>query len=1213
MSFPVPQTPQKPLPGAFIQTPAPSSTYQPNLISQANDRSSVVASQQQYGLQGQGQQRQQPGQVLGRSQQDSLKPIERASRTINETLTQESRYPEIDSYVSRKSTSLQLGSANTSTEGASSDYEISTQLGWAPFQKVKSYNIPDAIFSQYNNAQISTMMGLFANLNHAWVAIDNAFYLWDYTHPDPDLIGFEEQPHNITAVRLVTPRAGVFLPSITHLLVVATTADIILVGLASQAAQGGGQSVVLYSTRLSISIKGMSVNVIEGSATGRIFFAESANDDVYELTYQQEERWFQGRCAKINHTSKGVTAFNPGPIFGFGQKAKPEYIVQMATDDTRELLYTLSSRSTIRVFSTKSNMLVPVVTKASSGISTDLQHLGNSQVELLRPPLSIISIDPIPAEEASRLHLMVTTSTGCRIFLSATSGSAYGAFSRAGSPSAPTSMQVQHIKFPPIDPARLPTEQQNSAQVIPYGNNPNLDNASKALVPTRKAVRYAPGYFFCFVARDQSTDLLFVSAPETGRIARLRENPNLPRYPELGMWPHLGSRAEDIGLVSPRFEASKTPSGFGNELAVQYDKPASEVAILTNTGVHTFRRRRLVDIFASTIKIGGGDEGLEGEIKKFVRCYGPSETASTALAVACGQGLDVTSDARIAKITDPVVLEFARKAFIEHGGKPQINENQLMDQSGPTIDMVRPSARHEGLALYIARLLRSIWKVPIAKEGQSPTTGLLVTPTVSLGKLQNISQYLLALKEFLGSNKSFIDGLAGPDMIARVSTKQEEVALQAEHRALHSLVVLVENIIEGIAFVQVLFEEHISEIISSLSNETRQKVRDLTFEGLFTTINGKDLAKELVKAIVNRNIANGSNVETVAEALRRRCGSFCSADDVIIFKAQELLKRSSEAGSESESGRNLLNESLRLFKEVAGSLTMEQLQWAAQNFTNMQFYAGAIQLALDVAHESDRGNRALAWIQEGRPAQVRESESEVRSFADNVQDPREVAFGSRKRCYNLIHDVITSLEQASSQGPALVDGQYTAAARRRTEAYEVIETSEDEAFQTDLYDWYLSQGRTDRLLEIHSPYIVTYLQRKSVEDVANADLLWRYHTQNGHNHEAARVQLDLAQSNFPLSLDQRIEYLGRAKANASTSTPGVARQTRYQLLREVSDLLDVANIQSDLLQRLKLDPRISAQRLPEVLKELNGSMLPFDVVRSAILTHGVLANKMPVV
>ena len=975
MSVPVPQTPQRPLPGAYIQTPAPNSKYQSNSTSKLNDQSSAAISQQQFPLPGQGlaisQQRQQSGPVLGRPEQEELQPLERASRTINETILQESRYPDLDSYVSRKYTiAHEFPYTKSPAEGASSDYDITTKLAWAPFQKVRSYNIPDTIFSQYNNAQLSTMMGLFADLNHAWVAIDNAFYLWDYTRPDADLIGFEEQPHNITAVRLVTPRAGVFLPSITRLLVIATTAEISLVGLAPQAAVGGGHSVTLFTTRLSISTKGMSVNVIEGSAMGRIFFADSGNDDVYELTYQQEERWFQGRCAKVNHTSKGVTAFSPGPIFGFGHKAKPEYIVQMTSDDSRELLYTLSSQSTIRVFSLRLAGFALVVTKPSSAISTNLQHFANSQVELLRPPLSITSIDPISAQEASRLHLMVTTSTGCRIFMSATSGSLYSAFS-TNSSSGPTSMQVQHIKFPPTDPTRPPADQQASEQMIPYGNNQVVTNTSKALTPTRKAVRYSPGYFFCFVPRDQGTDSLFLSAPDSGRIARLRENPSLPRYPELGLWPHLGSRAEDIGLVSSTLHASNTPSSFGNELAVQYDEPASEVAILTNTGVHTFRRRRLVDIFASTIQTGGGDEGLEGEIKKFIRFYGSGETASTALAVACGQGLDVTLDSRVAKITDPIVLDFARKAFIEHGGKPQFNESQLMDQSGPSIDMVRPSSRHEGLALYIARLLRSIWKAPIVSERQNPTSGFIVFPTINVGKLQDISQYLLALKEFLESNKGLIDGLAGPDALGRVSTKRDEIALQAEHRALHSLITLVENVIEGIAFVQVLFEEQISEIISSLSNEARRQFKDLTFEGLFCTTSGKEIAKELVKAIVNRNIANGSNVETVAEALRRRCGSFCSADDVIIFKAQELLKRSSETGSESEPGRNLLNESLRLFKQIAGSLTMEQLQWAVQNFTNMQFYAGAIQLALDVARESDRGNRALAWIQEGRPAQVR--------------------------------------------------------------------------------------------------------------------------------------------------------------------------------------------------------------------------------------------------
>ena len=155
----------------------------------------------------------------------------------------------------------------------------------------------------------------------------------------------------------------------------------------------------------------------------------------------------------------------------------------------------------------------------------------------------------------------------------------------------------------------------------------------------------------------------------------------------------------------------------------------------------------------------------------------------------------------------------------------------------------------------------------------------------------------------------------------------------------------------------------------------------------------------------------------------------------------------------------------------------------------------------------------------------------------------------------------------------------------------MIDSSEDEVFQNDLYDWYLAQGRTDRLLEIQSPYIITYLQRKSSDDIAHADLLWQYYTQSERYHDAAGVQLALGKSAFDLSLERRIEYLSRAKANASTHVLGGSRQTRQTLLREISDLLDLANIQDDILQRLKGDPRITSQRRPEVVKELNGLIL----------------------
>ncbi|KAL8813920.1 MAG: hypothetical protein Q9223_006823 [Gallowayella weberi] len=1170
-------TPQKPLPGTYIQTPVA------NKLQPFQSRQSTSLSQQQNGLQQQGQalsQQAQSAQNTGqKTENQDIPPIERAAKIVNEALSEESRYPDLDSYIGRESPEQNPEPELTPfAEGISSEYEVTTQPAWAPFQKTKMHPIPDRIFEQYNRAQVSTIMGLFADFNHAWVAIDNAIYLWDYTHPNPDLVSFEEQSHTVTAVRLVKPRAGVFVPSVIRLLVVATTVDIIIIGLSAQPASHGGQSVALYSLKMSAPVKGLDVNVIEGSdSTGRIFFSGRSSDDVYEFTYQQEEKWFQNRCTKVNHTSKGYSTFTPATFFG--QKSQQETVVQMVMDDTRRLLYTLSSKSTIRTFHVKGNgALDLVITKPLGQTLSNVGHM-TSQSELISPSMAIVSISAITAQEATKIHLMASTSTGCRIFMSATSS--YGYYS--SSSNAPTSMQVQHVKFPPADSTNSQQGQSsNSTQVTSYSSTPAINTSSRSLVPTRTAVRYAPGYFLAFVVRDPhaGTDLLFVSGPDSARIARPQDQQRLTRYAELALWLNLGSRAEDIGLATEAFSASSIPEGFGNELAVQFDKPTSEIAILTNTGIHMLRRRRLVDIFAAALRLGGGDEGLEGEVKKFIRHYGPGETASTALAVACGQAFDVASDSRLARILDPDVLEHARKAFIEYGGKPLFNENSMLDQSKPAIDLVQPSPRHRGLSRYISRLVRSIWKTPIIHEIVTVTGGLMIISSASMLKLKEISQDLTKLKEFLDVNRSFIEGLAGPEALGNVKTKQDEVCLQAEHRALHALVVLIDNIIEGLAFVLVLYDEKIEEIVLSLANETRQQVRNLSYEGLCTTPLGKQLAKDLVKAIVNRNILSGSNVETVAEALRRRCGSFCSAEDVVIFKAQEYVKRASEAGADSDVCRDYLNESVRLFKQVTGSLSMEQLHWVVENYVSLQFYAGSIQLCLDKAQESDRGNRALTWIQEGRPS----------------GDKRLETFEFRRRCYDLVHQVILSVEHSRTQSPDMVDGHLTLAGRRREEAADEIETSDDEVFQTDLYDWYLQENRSDRLLEVESPYVITYLERRSSDDIAHADLLWKYYLQNERYQDAAMVQLALSKSQFPLSLDQRINYLGNAKTNASTTRPGIARSARTEVLREVSDLLDVANIQSDLLQRLKGETRITADRRPQVIEELNGAILPLTVL-----------------
>ncbi|KAL1598868.1 hypothetical protein SLS60_008011 [Paraconiothyrium brasiliense] len=1120
-----PATPQRQGPGTFPQTPARPPPFSLGSV----------------------QQQQAPAPIPSQ--------IQLAAKAINRMLDNDNRYPPLEAY---------------SKPGVSGEYELSTNQAWAPFQKLRSYEHPEGMYDQVNEMQMSVDMGLFAEINHAYVAVDNQLYLWDYTARNPELIGFEELKDNITCVKLVKPRAKVFVDSISWLLVIATTAEIHLTAVECQSGPEGVYGVNLYRTGMSVSVRGINVTAIASSAkTGRIFFGESATEDVWELNYQQEEKWFSNRCSKKNHVTSSVAI--PLPSISFGKRAAPVGLSQMIVDDSRNLLYTLSTNSTVKVFHMRTFTTLENVIKRDLGtIRGQVSHLIR-QVPAL-DNLRIVGIDPISAAEADSVSLMLTSSTGVRLYMSATSGG-------WDSTGAPSNMAVMHVRFPPVpaDAQTAPPPNATSTQMQPYQGGTPIGFDSRILTQTVGTFRYAPGTFLCAVEKNPTNPNheLFISSAHTGQLLSERD----PRFTESGQTITLRGKLQDAGLVTPPFSAGH----FGSEYAVQFDLPAAEFAVMTHYGVETVRRRRLVDTFAAIIRYGGGAEGVEADVRRFARHYGLTETASTALAVACGQGTDVGADSRVIPITDPEVTEVARKTFIEYGGKPQITESAAVE--GLSVDNVQPSPRHDGIALYVARLVRSIWDTPIIRETVTPT-GPMLAPNHKIAKLQDIQRSLIRLQQFLDDNKTFIDGLAGPEALGRVSSRREEVELQGENRALTNLLQMINNIVEGIAFSLVLFEERLEEILLLLAPEVRLETRKLTYHALFASSEGKELAKELVKAIVNHNIVKGSNVETVAEALRRKCGSFCSSDDVVIFKASENLKKAADLGANAERGRIQLNDSLRLFEQVAKSLTMEHLSAAVDKYIELEFYAGAIRLALKVAEERDRGNRALSWIKDGQPS----------------GDARQLPYAQRTNCYKLVFKVIEAVDQVSgAQANVEQDGVMSQIGRRKQEAYDQINNSEDEVFQNFLYDWYMEKSWAERLLEISSPYVVDYLKRSSETNPAHADLLWKYYAHYNDYLGAAEVQYQLAKSpTFKLTLEQRIEYLSRAKANASTRIAGFSdsgtrtRQSRQELLRNISDHLDVGNIQDDLLQKIKSDKRLQGARREEVLADLNSAVKPVN-------------------
>ncbi|KAI1775530.1 nucleoporin-domain-containing protein [Hypoxylon cercidicola] len=1162
MAFP--QTPSHALPGAFLHTPAVASRFnsQQDPVRRRLFRENSV-----------------PGQVARFGQDASigvdaptdlaaeqalrslpvqnlppLPPLAKAASYINNALTRDGEYPQLDSYCRQ----------------ISSDYDLThADAAWAPFKKTHMYPIPQNILEQFNRAEVSTVMGLFAELNHAYVTIDNSLYLWDYTHPRPELIGYEDSQHNITAVKLVSPKPNVFNSVITQILVVATVSEITLLGVATKDAPGGTKTIELYGTKMTLHLKGTEARVIAGSADGRIFFAGHSDSDIYELKYQQEDKWFTSRTEKINHTYRPWSAAVPKPSQILWGKGADEHILDLVVDDSRNLVYSLSNKSTVRTYHMEApNKLTKVIEKTKDDFLRDIAHTLSVGSPLLNERISIVSISPISADEDFKVHLMALTNTGCRLFMSATSAASY----MLNSPTqAPQSMQLQCIKFPPSEKQRPRTDRFG----VP---SDTVDIQSKSLETSRLGIRFAPGYFLDFVTNPQNptADGLFVSAPDSGRISYGRQTQSL-RYYEHAAWIDLGinSKAEDVGLITKPFAATEQPQGFGNELAVQFDDPKGcEFAILTNKGIHVVRRKRLVDIFSSAIRNVAGDEGVKAEVSKFRSAYGHIETITAALAVACRQGDNGRPGISRGAI-DQATQDRAKQVYINFGGNPRLPEQ---DGQPATVEMVQPSTRHAALTLYLSRLVRSLWKSPVIKSGADANGVLTINSAIPIDKLKEVQGSVESLRGFLDANRPFIQGLSGPADLRRAGSKQEELGFQGEHQAMHALETLMMGVTEGISFVTTLFDERVTDIFTRLDDVARQQLRDLTYEQLFSQDGGKELAKVLVKAIVNRNIENGSNVETVADALRRKCGSFCSPDDVVIFKAQEQLKRASEPSLNPNTSRTLLHESLRLFQRVAKSLTQTNLESAIQQYVALRYYAGAIQLCLVVASERDRGNAAFSWVSDGKP----------------VGDPRAKSFDDRKVCYGLIHRVLLDLDAASSREPEMVDGKPTLIATKRAEAYDVVSSSSDEVFHFDLYEWYIQQGWTDRLLSIDSPHVTTFLRRLASKDVEHADLLCRFYTMRSQYFAAAKVQADLAQSDFPISIKDRLTLLSKAKTNASVMTTGVSRQEQQLLNHDVTELLEVAHIQDDLLERLKADSRIPPERLPEINTALDGQIQPLS-------------------
>lgn len=91
------------------------------------------------------------------------------------------------------------------------------------------------------------------------------------------------------------------------------------------------------------------------------------------------------------------------------------------------------------------------------------------------------------------------------------------------------------------------------------------------------------------------------------------------------------------------------------------------------------------------------------------------------------------------------------------------------------------------------------------------------------------------------------------------------------------------------------FTHYVVNLVYRCPDDLAKTLVNMTYADLLTTNTGRDIARNLVSAIINIQIGQNLSIDAISDVLQQRCGSFCSADDVLLYKV--YFFRSSERKS----------------------------------------------------------------------------------------------------------------------------------------------------------------------------------------------------------------------------------------------------------------------------------------------------------------------------
>ncbi|CAG9806092.1 unnamed protein product [Chironomus riparius] len=1048
-------------------------------------------------------------------------------------------------------------------------------------QQIRTLNkipIPNEIMENFKNIKCHCRMGLFPEIGRAWLTIDSDIYIWTYEHAR-DVAYFDGLNHLIVSVGLIKPKPNVFINDVKYLLVLTTPIEIVVLGVTfgdttksvttpSFLSSSFDEMQLMNKPIFVINTDNVAITCIEGTSDGRIFLG-GRDGCLYEISYQAESNWLGKRCKKVNHSQGLLSYVLPGFLKGFTDDA----IMKIVIDNQRFLLYTLTEKGAIEVWDLQDNSARRVMRLSQNDVTNAaVNHIKTVDSSIFKP---VVDICVLERDENPNLYMIAVTQSGVRFYF----GGYTGMYNTMMDPQQMQqqsqrlqSLNLQHVRLAP-------------------GYTPNTNYGKPKNV---HSMYYNSGSVLLISTPQQEQDLLWSLSSEPFLHSELSPlitaDSGHRMLTESSTIMHLDGSVWAVADIKDRSQLSlKYP--------LKEAQRPKKVILLTSQGAHIVELLKPVDILQQLFMSCHGAHN--DAVKSFFELQSEPESCATSLLLSCMESMKGTE-----------MSMWATQAFFRYGGEPYFFNHQqeniprmfmstpyaasrpnqpmqpsMMQQTqipGSTsfhqqtqqIDLfnLRYSAKHGGLYLHIARILRPIWNRKCIDNKLSST--------ITIQDCNQILSDLFAIRSFLESNTvggiaknsmnilsanaytsfmtttqgNILNGFGSNNQQIQHPQKKEE-AFAEEKKSLDALFNFIKYVCEVFSLWKILCEHQLHVLLGQFPVEQRQLIETCTFRDLITIRN--DLCAFLIVTIINSYLNDNASVKLISEKLREVCPTLYRNEDAVSHKATEILKLSKNCVNEDEKYEHYLK-ALELCIQAAPKLPLATI---CQQFSAAGFYEGVIKLCTTFANKLDPNETALHFYRNNYPFDINQMQ---------IKDQEGYfAYSNRMKCYEEVKNMFQFVfRNLSTPGN---NEQQQSMSQQLQHILNVALQSTDQLLHVAVYEWMLFNNLLVEMLSITNSSLGDFLSRSVTQTPINlqlVDLLWKYFERNGQHASAAKTLDKLAtlhSEKIPLS--KRIEYLARAVMSMRSDTVGYSSH-HGEMLRDLEDKLEVAQIQKQIYDTL---------------------------------------------